>query len=692
MTTTNATNAAPQEVKRRVKTLSKDLENAAHRYYVLDDPTISDAEYDRLFAELSELEQQHPQLASSNSPTRRVGAPPRDDFKKLNHTTPMLSLDNAFSLAALREFDSSLKRHLGLPNEATIEYAAEPKVDGLSISLEYGDGKLRKAATRGDGKTGEDITDNARTIKSIPLILHKPVPGILEVRGEVFISKKDFREMNRARTAAGDSPFANPRNAAAGSMRQLDSAVTAKRPLSVVFYAVPENAQELRDDIPDNHQELLGWLAELGLPTMRAEKCGGLDALIAAVNDIAQRRDDFSFDIDGAVVKVADHQIQMELGTRQRAPRWALAFKLPAQQETTEVLGISIQIGRTGAATPVAELRPINVGGVMVSSATLHNAEELARKDVRVGDTVMVRRAGEVIPEVVSVVMEKRAVGSQPFDFPTACPECSSELLAEAGKVVRRCPAPQCPAKRLASISHFASRAAMNIDGLGDKVVRALLRAELVQDIGDLYNVSTQQWSDLRLVTDDREVRFGQRRAAKMQKALGDSRSAPLWRVLVGLGIRHVGSHVARVLADALHNIDDIIAADNAQLCAIRDIGDEVAASLVDFFDNPNNLVLITSLKGSGVFGENSPAPSDAASGSTPLMGKTVVITGKLQHYTRAELQDLIRRHGGRATSSVSKKTDFLIAGADAGSKLEKAKKLGITIVSEASLNEILDN
>ena len=657
-------------VKKRIGKLRADLREHGHRYYVLDDPTISDAAYDALFQELLELEQSYPELKSDDSPSLRVGGAPLDAFKQVPHRFPMLSLGNVFDAVGLQEFDERVKRHLGMDIAHTINYAVEPKIDGVGIELVYEDGLLSVASTRGDGRIGEDVSANARTIRSIPLRLRAPFKGILEVRGEIFFPKESFKHLNQEREAQNLSPFANPRNAAAGTLRQLDSGLTAKRPLRAMMYALSSiDGDDQR--LPATHTELTVWFSELGFDTLPTALCRGVPQVLERYAYYCETRNRLPYEIDGVVVKVNDHALQTELGQVSRAPRWAVAFKLPAVQETTVVEAIEIQVGRTGALTPVARLTPVVVGGVTVSRATLHNADEIARKDVRVGDTVLIQRAGDVIPEVVKVVLEKRSKKSKAFVLPNDCPECKAEVLREKGEAVTRCPNASCPAQVRERLRHFASRKAMDIDGLGSERVNQLLEAGLVRGIDDLYRLNVESLLKLE--------RFAEKSADKLIRAIEASKKPPLHRFLFALGIRHIGEHVASLIAQEIGDIQRIEKADVEQLSAIFGVGPEVAEAVHHFFSLPANQNFLNNLYALGV----QPQPVEKRAAGEALKGKNVVVTGTLGTMSRDEVKTLIKSHGGRISSSVSRKTDFVVVGTNAGSKLDRAVALGVATMTE---------
>jgi DNA ligase (NAD+) len=662
----------PEQAAKRISKLTQELNEHAYRYYVLDDPTVSDAEYDRLMRELEELEEQFPDLASDNSPTRRVGGPILDSFEEFSHPTPMLSLQNAFSEEEFLDFDKRVRQKL--ESTSAVVYMAEPKLDGVALELVYQDGRLETAATRGDGTVGENVSTNARTIRNIPLSLRPPetgaVPGRLVVRGEVIIFKEDFERLNRQQEEAGEKAFANPRNAAAGSLRQLDSRVTASRPLSACMYAAG-------GEVPGvyTQEKFLALLGQLGFPTNPlARKCTGTGEVLKAYRDLLQQRFDLPYEVDGLVVKVDSFDLQKKLGEISRSPRWAVAYKFPAVQETTQVEDISVQVGRTGALTPVAKLRPVRVGGVEVSRATLHNQDEIERKDVRVGDTVFIQRAGDVIPEVVSVVLKKRSGDPVKFKFPQTCPICGGQVVRPEGEAAHRCTNMNCPAQLQARIRHFAQRTAMDIEGLGDKLVAQLVERDLVNNVADLYHLDHQTLAGLERMAD--------KSAKNLIDALERSKIRELSRFVYALGIRHVGEHIADLLVDAFGSLKKIQKASQDDLEAVSGIGPEVAASVRAFFSEKKNLEVIARLHKAGI---KPPAPEPAKIGTAdlPLSGKTVVLTGTLTSMPRTKAKALIERLGGKVTSSVSKKTGLVISGNNPGSKLEKAEKLGVKIIDE---------
>ena len=664
-----------KRAKKEIGELTKVLEGHNYKYYVLDEPTLSDAEYDRLFRQLEELEADHPELVIPESPTQRVGAEPSKEFGSVKHTIPLLSLANAMDENELRDFDVSVKKILEFEGE--VEYAAEPKLDGLAVELVYENGKFVSGSTRGDGVTGEDITTNLRTVKSIPLRLRAgitKIPSLLEVRGEVFLSIKSFRELNEHQEVKGDKLFANPRNAAAGSLRQLDPKITASRPLSILCYGV--GATEGFNS--GNHWETLNRLKELGFPvTVHGKLCNGIEEAIEYFREMEKVRDKLEFEIDGIVLKVNDLSFQDRLGARARSPRWAIAGKFKPQQETTLIISISVQVGRTGALTPVAELEPVNVGGVIVKRATLHNQDEIDRKDVREGDRVIIQRAGDVIPEVVSVIKSKRNRASKPYHIPAECPVCGATVKRLPGEAVHTCQNRSCPAQLKESIKHFASKGAMDIDGLGDKLIEALVDKELIRNVSDLYTLTLEQLSSMERMAD----KSGQNILSSLDK----SRDTTLGRFLYALGIRHVGEQTGRVLADEFKDFESIRNAEVDSLESIEGVGPIVARSVRNFFRDGKNKYTIKRLFQLGIkFSEIPEKRSDV------LKGLTFVITGTFEKRNRQEMKGIIQSAGGKVSSSVSKMTDYLVAGENAGSKLKKANELGVNLISENKLSLLI--
>ncbi|MEI2742506.1 MAG: NAD-dependent DNA ligase LigA [Candidatus Competibacter sp.] len=665
----------------RIAELRAEIDRHNYRYYVLDDPEVPDAEYDRLFRDLQALEHQYPELLDAASPTQRVGGKALDRFAPVRHRVPMLSIRTETDIGpgGARAFDAQVRRELGLGEaDPPVEYAGELKFDGLAISLRYEGGRLVQAATRGDGETGEDVTQNARTIRAIPLRLRGAAPEVLEVRGEVYMSRADFERYNARQRAAGSPPLTNPRNGAAGSIRQLDPSVTATRPLSFFAYGVGEIKGW---GAPATHAELVRALVDWGLPVSRERALArGAEGLSAFHQAIAAKRASLPFDIDGVVYKVNRLDWQRQLGFRTREPRWAVAHKYPAQEELTVVEAIEVQVGRTGAITPVARLKPVFVGGVTVTNATLHNADEIARKDVRVGDTVQVRRAGDVIPEVVGVVLERRLPDARPFAMPKTCPVCGSPIARPEGEAVARCAGGwQCRAQRKEAIRHFASRRALDIEGLGDKVIEQLVERERVRDPADLFSLDAAAVAELE--------RMGAKSASKLIDALERAKSTSLARLLYALGIRGVGESTASTLAEHFGALDALMVAEPSRLQQIPDVGPVAAAAIQAFFSEPLNQKLIARLRAAGLVWSEAAQPRTA---DRSLAGKTVVLTGGLESLSRDEATARLRALGAKVAGSVSKKTDYVVAGRDAGSKLDKARELGVAVLDEAGLLSVL--
>jgi DNA ligase (NAD+) len=667
--------AADRRQSLRAEALRSEIERHNRLYYLQDAPEITDAEYDRLLRELMDLEARHPELRTPDSPTQRVGAPPLAAFPEVSHRTPMLSLSNALDEEEARAFDRRVREALG---EEEVEYAAEPKFDGLAISLSYRDGRFVRGATRGDGATGEDVTPNLRTVRSIPLQLpNAPDTVDLEVRGEVLMFRGDFDRLNARQRESGEKEFVNPRNAAAGGLRQLDSRITARRPLRFFAYGVGFAAGAAWR----THGAILDRLEQLGFPVCSERATvRGIDGLLRYYAQIGRRRDALAYAIDGVVYKVNRLDWQERLGFVSRAPRFAVAHKYPAEEQATEVLGIDVQVGRTGAITPVARLKPVFVGGVTVTNATLHNEEELRRKDVRVGDTVVVRRAGDVIPEVVAVRLEARPAAAQPFHLPRQCPVCGSAVVRGEDEAIARCSGGlYCPAQRKQALLHFASRRAMDIDGLGEKLVDQLVERGLVRTPADLFGLSLEQLAGLE--------RMAQRSAENLLAALARAKRARLERFIFALGIRNVGETTARDLARHFGSLDRLMAADEAALQAAPDVGPVVARAIRQFFDEPHNREVIRKLREAGVaWEEHEPAPARPAGAA-----RTFVLTGTLERMSRDQARELIEARGHKVAGSVSKKTDYVVAGADAGSKLAKARELGIAVLDEAGLIQLLE-
>lgn len=666
----------PEQATRRTAELREQIDLHNKRYYQLDDPLISDAEYDELMRELIALEQRHPALLTSDSPSQRVGAEPLQTFEQVTHAVPMLSLENAFSNEAVRAFDKRVRERLDIDD---VDYVAEPKLDGLAISLLYEKGMLVQAATRGDGRTGENVTHNAQTIRAIPLKLKgKNYPERIEVRGEVFISKKGFAALNRWARQRGAKEFVNPRNAAAGSLRQLDPSITARRSLSFYSYGhgiCPESV------LPETHDELLSRFKTWGLPICpEIEVVKRADGCIANYQRLLNMREALPYDIDGVVYKVNRFDLQERLGFVARAPRWAVARKFPAEVATTEVVAIAVQVGRTGALTPVARLQPVFVGGATITSATLHNADEIRRKDVRVGDTVIVQRAGDVIPEVLRVVVAKRPANTAEFSMPTRCPVCGSEVITIPGETILRCSGGlYCPAKRKASIIHFASRKAMDIDGLGKKLISQLLDKKLISTVADLYGLTVEQLSKLE--------QMGEKSAQNLIDALEQSKRTTLTRFLYALGIREVGEVTANLLARHLGSLEAIAQADEERLQAIPDIGPTVARHIAAFFRQRHNIEVVQKLRAAGVRWDDVAVEAERV---LPLKDVTFVITGTLETLTREEAKAQLEALGAKVTSAVSRKTRYLVAGSNPGSKLAKAAELGVEAIAEEKLLSML--
>jgi DNA ligase (NAD+) len=672
------------DAQSRAGELRAEINYHNHRYHVLDAPEITDAEYDRLMRELIELETAYPELVTADSPTQRVGAAPLDAFATHEHRVPMLSLDNCFSTQALREFDARIRRFLKLGPDVTIEYVSELKIDGLAISLTYEQGRFTVGATRGDGSRGENVTQNLRTIRSLPLQLAggggasgNETPSFMEVRGEVYLTHTEFQRVNKDREERGEPAFANPRNAAAGSLRQLDPSITARRRLQLFTYGVGacEGCQL------GSQWQLLELLDAWGFRTNPNRKlCVGIEEVIQVCEDWASRKAELPYDIDGVVIKVNDFALQAQLGAVSRHPRWATAYKYQPTQATTRIERIVVQVGRTGALTPVAEMTPVEVAGVVVSRATLHNEDEIRRKDIRVGDRVVIQRAGEVIPEVVRVLTEERTGTETPFEMPRTCPVCGADVERPDGEAVTRCVGIACPAQVERRIRHFASRDAMDIDGLGPAQVEQLVGKGLVHDPADVYFLTKEQLLTLE--------RMAEKSAGNLLAAIDRSRGRPLSRLVFGLGIRHVGETVARLLAEQFGSLEAIEAADESALAAVPGVGPEIAASVARFFDQEETKRALDKLRQAGVDPEPV-APRMAAVGS-PFLGKMVVFTGTLTGLTRSEAEERVRALGGKTSGSVGKSTSLLVAGEAAGSKRAKAEELGVPVISEAEFLALL--
>jgi DNA ligase (NAD+) len=660
-----------EEAEREAERLRKELTIHCWLYYVLNSPIISDEEYDRLFRRLLQIEERFPDLVTPDSPTQRVGFPPAEEFAKVTHRKPMLSLDNAFNEEELRAFDQRVKRFLGLPATEVIDYTCELKIDGLAVNLTYENGVLVLGATRGDGVEGEDVTNNLRTIKTIPLrLLIDNPPPIIEVRGEVFMTKADFEALNEEQLRKGERPFANPRNAAAGSVRQLDPNVTAQRRLDIFCYGVG-----YYEGIEFETQwEVLQWLQRAGFKVNpHSRLCHGIGEVIDYCYEWVRRIHDEPYSADGVVVKVNRLDFQERLGATAHAPRWAIAFKFPAEQKETKLLNIVVQVGRTGKLTPVAELEPVQVEGVTITSATLHNEDQIKRLDVRIGDWVIVQRAGGVIPEVVGVVKEKRTGEEKPFKMPKECPICGTPVVRPPGEVDYYCPNNECPSRVENWIKHWCSRNALNIEALGEERIHQLVEAGLLSDPADLYFL--QKWQLTRLPG------WGDKLATKVLSEIQRSKTAPLSRFIFALGIRHVGERVAELLAKKFGSLERLAQAQEWEITSIPGIGPKIAESVVRFFQSELGQKLMEKLKRAGV--QPSPEEEVVIVPDSPLKGKVVVFTGELERWTRSQAEDIVKRLGGRLASSVSRQTDFLVVGQNPGSKLQRAQELGIRILTE---------
>ena len=662
----------PEQVLSEYEQLKDELNQHNHRYYVQDDPSVPDSEYDRLMRRLQEIEQQFPELVSDDSPSQRVGGEALQSFTQVTHAVAMLSLENAFNEEELEAFDKRIKDRLNLKDDQQIEYACEPKLDGVAVSLLYKDGLLVRGATRGDGKVGEDITANVRTINSIPLKLSgQGIPKLLEVRGEIYLPRAGFDKINASAIAAGDKAFVNPRNAAAGSLRQLDSKITASRPLEMCAYSV---GQFKGGTTPDSHLNMLAALGEWGFKINRyVEPVEGVKACESYYDRMQERRDQLPYDIDGIVYKVNDLKLQQRLGFVAKAPRWAIARKFPAQEEMTVLQDVEFQVGRTGAITPVAKLKPVFVGGVTVSNATLHNGDEIQRLGVRIGDTVIIRRAGDVIPQVAKVVLEKRPADARPIVFPESCPVCQSPVRRVEGEAVARCSGGLfCAAQSKQAIKHFASRKAMDIDGLGDKLVDLLVDEGLIYSVADLYELGVDKIAGLE--------RMGDKSAKNLIESIENSKQTSLAKFLFSLGIREVGEATAQTLAKNFGSLESITGADQDALLEVDDVGPVVAYYIRDFFRNPDNLSIISALREFGVCWDDIDI---TAQDSQPLKGQTWVLTGAMEIMSRAEAKDKLQDLGAKVAGSVSAKTTQVVAGPGAGSKLNKAQALEIPVLDE---------
>jgi DNA ligase (NAD+) len=670
--------AATTEAAERAEELRRLIAHHNARYYELDEPEISDAEYDELVVELRRIETDHPELITPDSPTQRPGGAVSATFSPVTHLVPMLSLDNAFDLSDLLAWGKRLERLVPEP----VAFVGEPKLDGLAVSLTYQDGRLVRAATRGDGVTGEDVTANVRTISSIPrrLAMAEP-PSVMEVRGEVFMTLAAFEELNRRQGEAGKRLFANPRNAAAGSLRQLDAAITASRNLAMFCYGL--GACEGGPDLA-THWDTLEWLREAGVPVNdRVQRFTDLEGVHRFAETMLEHRHDLGYEVDGAVVKVDDLEQRRRLGATSKAPRWAIAYKFPPEEKTTRLEHIFVSIGRTGRATPFAQLEPVFVGGSTVARATLHNEDELARKDIREGDTVIVRKAGDVIPEVVAPVLSKRPAGSVPWRFPETCPVSGGPLVRLEGEADRYCVDLECQAQRVQRIFHFASRGAMDIEGLGEKLASQLVSRGLVADVADIYSLTKETIAGLE--------RFADKSADNLAAAIEASKSRPLAKLLVALGIRHVGPTAAVALAGEIGHLDRIAGASAEELTAVEGVGPVIAESVRAFFDADRNRMVVDKLRSAGVNFEGPERPAGEPARTTlPLAGLTFVLTGGLTAFTRDEAQAAVEERGGKVSSSVSKKTAYVVAGESPGSKLERARELGVSVLDEEAFTRLL--
>ena len=657
------------DAKSEIERLRTVLNQAGYEYYVMDNPTMSDYDYDHQLRRLEELEAAHPELVTPDSPTQRVGGQVQEGFQPVTHQVPLESLQDVFDLGELSEFDQRVR---GAVPEA--EYDVEPKVDGLSVALEYVDGAFVRGATRGDGRVGEDVTANLKTIRAIPLKLPEPVPHLI-VRGEVFMPRTVFARLNEDREQNGEALFANPRNAAAGSLRQLDPRIAAARQLSIIVF----NVQYVEGISFTTHTESLDWLERMRFKVIPHDTCSTIEQAGASIRSIGENRTAYPYDIDGAVVKVNSLQERSLLGSTAKFPRWAAAYKYPPEQKPSRVLDIVVQVGRTGVLTPRAVLEPVRLAGTTVQSASLHNQDYIAEKDIRIGDTVLVQKAGEIIPEVVGVVREKRPEGTQPYRLPERCPVCGAHVARDEDGAAIRCTGAECPAQLLRNLTHFASRDAMDIEGLGPAVVEGLVKAGLVRTPGDLYRLEAQSVAQLE--------RMGQKSAENLIAAIEKSKSRDLSRLLFAFGIRQVGQKAAKVLAARFGTLDRLSQATVEELTAVDDIGEITARSLAEWLHSDQAEHLIASLKGAGVNTASQAQPVDGR-----LAGKTFVLTGTLEHFSRAEAGARIEALGGKVSSSVSRKTSYVVAGEEAGSKLDKANALGITVLSEAEFLQMLSD
>lgn len=661
-----------EEARRKVEELRREIEKHDYYYYVLDSPLITDEEYDALYRQLLELEKRFPELVTPDSPTQRVGGRPRDEFRKVVHEVPMLSMDDVFSIEELRNFVNRVYKILG----REVDFTSELKIDGVAVALIYEDGRFVLGATRGDGRTGEDVTDNLRTIKSLPLRLREPVPGRLEVRGEVYMTKEDFAMLNKAREEEGEPLFANPRNAAAGSLRQLDPNITAKRRLRLFVYQVVDPQKY---DISSQYQAL-AWLRQKGFPTQGNEKlCKNFDELVGYIDDWQDKRHALSYATDGVVVKVDDLRTYDILGTTAKSPRWQIAFKYPAEEKKTRLLDIEISVGRTGVLTPVAILEPVRLSGTLVQRASLHNEDEIKRLDIRIGDFVYVRKAGEIIPEVVRVDFSARTGHEMPFSMPNNCPVCRAEVVRLMGEVAHRCPNRSCPAQLKEAIRHFASRDAMDIRGLGEKIIEQLVDKKLVAGFADLYKLTKDDLMSLD--------RIGPKSAENLINAINNSKTRPLFRLIYALGIRYVGLRTAEILAENFKSMDRLMKASIEELSEIPGIGPQIASSIVAFFRDEENVSTIKELAKMGV----NMTEEKKEQGHGPWEGWRIVFTGELERASRSEAEEIAKSLGAIPTNSVSRNITMVVVGSNPGSKLAKAQELGVKIVDEQTFWKLVE-
>ncbi|MGC7847502.1 NAD-dependent DNA ligase LigA [Desulforudis sp. 1088] len=664
-----------EQAKKRIDELRELIEYHNYRYYVLDDPEITDAEFDALMRELMALEEQWPELVTPDSPSQRVGGKPREGFATIRHVVPMLSLANVFDAGELAEFGRRVEAAL---QGREVAYVVELKVDGLAVSIQYEDGVFARGATRGDGEIGEDISPNLKTIRTIPLRLRHPVPGLLEVRGEVFMSKESFARLNERREEAGQPLFANPRNAAAGSLRQLDPKVTAHRQLDIYVYGVGYH----EGTAPETHAKVLAWLAELGFHVNEhIRRFTSLNEALAYCEEWEEKRFELPYAIDGMVIKVDSLAQQEQLGATLKSPRWAVAYKFPAEQAETTVEDIIIRVGRTGVLTPTALLTPVSLAGTTVSKASLHNEDIIRERDIRIGDRVIVHKAGEVIPEIVRSLPEKRSGGEIVFRMPDICPVCGTGVVRLEGEAARRCPNIACPARLRENLLHFVSRNGMDIMGAGPALIDQLLEREMVRDVADLYRLTVEDLASLE--------RMGEKSARKIHEAIAGSKENDLWRLIFGLGIRHVGEKAAKTLASRFLSLERLMEASIEELTAIPEIGPKIAESVTEFFSRVQNRRVIARLIEAGV---NTRRQAPAEARDLPLSDKTFVLTGTLTEMTRQEATEVIESLGGKVASSVSKKTDFVVAGENPGSKLQKARELGVKVLDENEFKQLIAN